>query len=191
MKKPVILFLLILLISSASIAQSKKGQTSYGPGSRLFNAGAAFGLIGYGYGANYRGLFPVTANVEFSLNDKIALGPYVGFFSRRYNFTTDARLTVMSFGGRGTIHASGLINELVDGNIDGEVLDIYVTLIAGFEVIDWKYDGSSTGSYNNNVGFIVGPTVGIRYYLKPKIGLFLEGGRGAFGFATLGLSAKF
>jgi hypothetical protein len=76
--------------------------------------------------------------------------------------------------------------------MDEEKLDLYATLLLGFETYSWDY-GDYNGSLVNddNGRLIIGPVVGVRYFFNPKFGAFFEAGRGAFGYGTLGVSAKF
>ena len=185
MKKVLFFSLAFFAVFSHAFAQYEKGDLA-------LNAGFSFGLIGYGYGyyGSASGFLPLSVNVEYSLNDKWAIGPYLGFFSRSYG-SGDFRFTALSFGGRGTFHASSFLNENLDMNIS-EKVDIYASLLLGVETLSWKYrDESISGYYSNGSRVIFGPTVGVRYQFTPKFGAFFEAGRGAFGFGTLGVTGKF
>jgi hypothetical protein len=176
---------------------SFSAQAQYAKGDITINPGLSFGLIGYGFGyGNGSGFLPLSVNAEFSLNDKFAIGPYVGFFSRKYNYggflgssQYDIRFTAISFGGRFTVHATPLINDWFDGNINEEKFDLYGTAILGIETYSWNY-GDGTDLDGDTGNLIIGPVLGARYYFNPKIGAFLELGRGAFGYGTLGVTFK-
>jgi hypothetical protein len=181
-----------LLLSLALFAIFSKASAQYEKGDLTLNAGFSFGLIGYGYGyyGSASGFVPLSANLEYSVNEKFAVGPYLGFFSRSYG-NGDFRFTSLSFGGRGTWHASSFLNENLGMNLS-EKVDIYAALLLGVETLSWKYKNETlAGYYSNNTRVILGPTIGVRYYFSPKFGAFFEAGRGAFGFGTLGISAKF
>ena len=192
MKRIITIFALLLcsLISSNALAQYSKGDISV-------NAGISFGLIGYGHSlfGSYTGLPPVSINAEYSLDDRFAVGPYVGIFSRSYKYGGDygIRFTALSFGARGTFHASGFLRDKLDFNINEEKLDIYASAILGIETYTWNYDDDYFGdsSYSDGTRLILGPIVGIRYNFTPAIGAYFEGGRGNFGVATLGITGKF
>ena len=182
----------VLLLSLAFIAVFSKVSAQFEKGDLALNAGFSFGLIGYGYGyyGAGSGFLPISVNLEYSVNEKFAVGPYVGFFSRSYG-AGDFRFTALSFGGRGTFHATPFLNENLDMNISDKV-DIYASLLLGVETLSWRYrDESISGYYSNGSRFIFGPTVGVRYLFSPKFGAFFEAGRGAFGFGTLGVTGKF
>lgn len=190
MKKFTLLFsLLIGLFATAAHAQYQKGDI-------LVNAGLSVGVFGYGYGlyGSSSGFLPVSLNVEYSVNDMFAVGPYLGIYSRSYRYSGyKDRFTALSFGGRGTFHASALLNEHLDLGINEEKLDIYATMIVGFESRSWRFDSAFVGDrhYNDEVFFDFGPVLGVRYKFNPNFSAFFEAGRGAFGIGTLGLSAKF
>src|ERR1700750_1435623 len=86
-----------LLLSNPAKAQYEKGDL-------LVNAGISLGLLGYSYAGYGNASFalPLNASVEYSINDKLAVGPYLGYFSRSYAYSTSYRdrFSVISFGGR-------------------------------------------------------------------------------------------
>lgn len=190
MKKMVILLVILSgIFSTGAYAQFQKGKI-------LVNAGLSIGTFGYGYGlyGSSSGFLPFTANIEYSLDDKFAIGPYAGIYSRTYTYAGyKDRFTALSFGGRGTLHASSLLNEHLNMGINEEKLDLYATFIVGFEVRTWNFDDAYVGDhyYFNEVSFDFGPVLGMRYNFNPAFGAFFEAGRGSFGLGTLGLSGKF
>jgi hypothetical protein len=181
-----ILFALCLMIF---FAQSAKAQ--YEKGDILINPGISLGVIGYNYyGSGYSGFLPLTVNVEYSINDKFSVGGYGGYYSRSYK-SIDYRFTALSFGARGTFHASGVLNEVLDLNINEEKLDLYGTVILGVHTYSWNYGDTRTSAlYDNGTGLRLGTSIGARYFFTPKFGAFFEVGRGVFGFADLGISLK-
>lgn len=173
-----------------SVGSSASG---YEAGNLLVSAGVSFGLIGYGFYSGASGFLPLTANVEYSINDKFAVGGYVGYYSRSYTYygSDKARYSALSVGARGTFHATGVLNDALDANINPEKVDLYASVLLGFETYKAKYDGTSfNGTYGNGNRVVFGPTLGIRYFITPNIGVYFEGGRGAFGYGTLGVSFK-
>jgi hypothetical protein len=185
--------LIFLLVISQEIFAQLKRDSQYDRGDITVNLGLSFGLIGYGYGyySGASGFVPVFANAEYSLNNKFAIGPYLGFYSRSYS-NGDFKFSSVSFGARGTFHASDFLNDQLGANINAEKLDLYAALHLGFETLNWKYkDASVPGFYSNSSRVIFGPVIGARYWFSPAFGVFFETGRGAFGWATLGVSGKF
>lgn len=177
------------LSGNSAFAQYQKGDIAV-------NAGLSFGLIGYSYGSygSSSGMPPVAINVEYSLDDRFAVGPYVGVFTRTYKYGDyKDRFTALSFGARGTFHASGFLNDVLDFNINEEKLDLYATVILGVETYSWKVDEKYVGDsyYAGGSRLILGPVVGARYQFTPNVGAFFEAGRGTFGLGTLGVTAKF
>jgi hypothetical protein len=185
-KKMIVLTFLVCGALSTAMAQYEKGNITA-------NAGFSFGLIGYGYGyyGGARGFLPITLNAEYSVNDVFAIGPYFGMYSRSYA-AGDYKFRALSFGARGTFHASEFLNDNLNMSINTDKVDIYGSLILGIESYSWKYaDYISAGYYSNGSRFIFGPVLGIRYLFSPNFGAFFEGGRGAFGYGTLGITARF
>ncbi len=190
MKKIIFFFaLLTAAFSTGAYAQYQKGDI-------LINAGISAGTFGYGYGlyGSSSGFLPLTVNAEYSLNELFAVGPYAGIYTRSYKYAGyKDRFTALSFGGRGTVHASNLLNEHLELSIDPEKLDFYATVIMGFESRSWNFDAAYEGNpyYANEVYFDFGTIVGVRYNFNPKYSAFFELGRGTFGIGTLGVSGKF
>lgn len=185
-KKFLVLACVLCGFLSTAVAQYEKGDIAV-------NAGISFGLIGYGYGyyGGASGFLPVSVNLEYSVNDAFAIGPYVGMYSRSYG-AGDYKFRALSFGARGTFHASNFLNENLSMSINTEKVDIYAALILGIETYSWKYaDYIADGYYSNGSRMIFGPVLGIRYQFNPAFGAFFEGGRGAFGYGTLGITARF
>src|SRR5688572_30807758 len=110
--KKIFTILVCLWCMPEAFAQYEKGNLTV-------SAGISFGLIGYGYGyySGASGFLPVFANAEYSVNDKFAIGPYAGFYSRSYS-NGDLKFTSLSFGGRGTFHASNFLNDKLGVNIN-------------------------------------------------------------------------
>lgn len=182
----------ILLIAFALMSAMNASYAQYEKGDLAVNAGISFGLIGYGYGyySDGRGMPPLSVNVEYSTNNMLAFGPYLGIYTRSYG-GGDFRFTAMSFGARGTFHASEFLNDKAGMDINTEKLDIYGTVLLGFERYTWKYaDHIADGYYSSGSRVIFGPVLGIKYFFTPAFGVYFEGGRGAFGYGTLGVSAK-
>jgi hypothetical protein len=188
------LTLIIALFITYFIAQPAKAQM-YDKGDISVNAGISFGAIGFGgYGGRfggYSGFLPLSANVEYSINDKFAVGPYLGFYSRSYK-NYDYRFTALAFGARGTFHATDVINDVLDANIDAEKIDIYGSALLGLENFSSKWDDRLFGNdYNDNYTKArFGLVAGVRYMFTPNIGGFFELGRGALGYSTLGITFK-
>lgn len=193
-------FVQIALLCGAMLT-AFSANAQYSKGDLNLNAGFAFGLLGYSYQGNHSGFLPLTANLEYSLDDRFAVGPYLGYFSRTYKYNNgwgndhySDRLSVLSFGVRGTLHATSIVNDLLDTSINEEKFDLYGSLLLGYEVYSWNYD-DAWGEFeptNQKAGrAIFGPVLGVRYHFNPKIGAYFEGGRGTFGVGTLGVTFKF
>ncbi len=193
MKKTLTFLSALMLVCLLSF----NAQAQYAKGDITASAGISLGLIGYGgygyLGGSYSGFLPLTANVEYSINDAFAIGGYAGYYGRSYK---DAgyrnRFSVTSFGARGTYHATPVINELLDASVPEEKWDLYGTLLLGYRVYTYKWENTTVDlSGYNNGGFVGGLVIGARYFFSPRFGAFLELGRGTYGAASIGISGKF
>ncbi len=186
------IFILVFALSSGFV-----NAQDWGSGI-LINAGTSLGTYNWGLGNAYsRSGFslPLLASVEFGVAEDISVGPWVGFHSQRYNYnngygTYKYSYTTLTFGGKGTYHATNLINEELDAGIDDNI-DIYGSLYIGAIMRNEDIgDGLIVGGVGNSVGVNVGAAVGLRYMFTPAIGVFAETGRGIMGWFTGGLSLK-
>ena len=186
----------LLLFSNTARAQAAEGGSGFQKGDLLLSPGISFGALGYGgYAGSGSGFLPLSASLEYSLKDKFAIGPYVGFYSRSYDFGSglgNYKFTSLSFGAKGTVHATGLLNDAFNSDIDAEKIDLYTSAYLGGRTLSYTYDNAAFGShYNNGFGLRLGVTIGGRYFFTPNVGAFLELGYGAIGYSTLGVSLKF
>jgi len=201
LKLPAILMLICTLSWSSVSAQEEnysQGKLAYEKGDFVINAGISFGLIGYGYGYYGSRSFsvPLTATVDYGATDEFSFGGFIGYYGtsygpkgNRYGFRN------FSFGAQGTFHATAIMNEAFDMDIDEKKVDYYVRLMLGYETFSWTYNGKSYSDFyydNQTSGRLVfAPVLGVRYMFNPNLGVYVEGGRGTYGYLTLGLSVKF
>lgn len=179
------LALMLLCFTTGAFAQYEKGDITA-------NLGLSMGVWSYGWGyGGSSGFLPIYANVEYSVNDKVAVGPYLGYYGRNYK-SAGASFRHMTFGARGTFHASEFLSEALDLDINEEKVDVYASLMMGFETYTWKYTDSWFGSDRaSETQFDFGTIIGMRYNFTPQVGAFIELGRGSYGLATIGGSVKF
>lgn len=199
MKNLFILTSLFTLLSFTAMAQNTvrvetNDGLAYQEGDKIFLAGISFGYYGYGFvGSRSVNVPPINAALEFGIHENFSVGPYIGYASWGYNWTNtyDYNWSFLSVGARGSFHYVPLVNEALDLNLDEEKLDFYVTLIIGLEF--QSFDGDAFGGYNyaNDTDFIFGPVLGFKYKFNDKIGAYFEGGRGAFGYGTIGVAVHF
>ena len=169
---------------------------AYEQGNKLLNAGFSLGYYGYGYFGNRSGFtVPLNASLEYGITEQISVGPYAGYarWSYRYNAgfgETKYSWTFLAVGARGSFHYTEILNELTDGDINEEKVDLYVSLLLGLEFRSYN-DDSDLDYYGNETVFRLGPNLGVRYLLTRNVGIYVEGGRGTFGWLNLGLAARF
>ena len=184
--------LLVCLIAGLFV-MSPSAHAQYRQGDMLLSGGLAAGVIGYGmYNVGFP---PVTANLEYSVDDRFAFGPYIGFFTVNYKtYHAKANSTVFSIGARGTFHATSSLNEWFNWSIDENKWDIYATGILGFDIQSGRVTTYNNATLepiegkDNGFRFAVGPVIGGRYFFSPKLSVYAESGRGAVGLFTIGVS---
>jgi len=193
----ILTFVCTIMCFSAQAQNTVRVQTNnnlaYQEGDKIFMAGLSFGYYGYGYvGSRSVSVPPITAALELGIHEYISVGPYLGYASWNYKGSNyDYGWDFISVGARGSFHYVPLLNEALDLDLDEEKLDFYFTLIMGLEF--QTYNGETFGGYNyaNNTDFVFGPVLGFKYKFNDKFGAYFEGGRGAFGYGTLGVAVHF
>ncbi len=163
----------------------------------LFGGGVSFGYYNYGFvGSRSLSLPPVNAYFEFGLHEYLTGGPFIGF--ARWNYDHSFAATNVSYhwnffnvGARASFHLTGIFNELFDSDVDEKRIDWYVSLMSGLEL---RYFSTTSevfeDEYDDRTKLFFGPISGIRYYLGDNFALYLEGGRGALGLFTFGVSTR-
>ncbi|PKV76298.1 hypothetical protein [Pontibacter ramchanderi] len=186
MKAKLLLTFACCLMVQCLFAQKK----AYEQGDLFIHAGTSLGYYGYGFTGNRSGAFiPVTASIEKGIHESISVGPYIGYASWKYShYGYNYKWNFTSVGARGTFHAVPLLNEALGASISEEKLDLYGALLVGLEFRTFSGDEDFPGSYANGTNFFIGPVLGVKYKFNERVGVYFEGGRGAFGFGTLGVS---
>jgi len=178
----VILFSLSFIFVSNINAQSfEQGLLSVSPGINL----GGFGLYGSGSG------LPLVASAEYGIHEYIGVGPYVGFVN--YNYGSGSfkyNYKFITVGVRGDFHYTTLLEELLEGDLSSDKLDLYVALLLGYRTVAYSGPDGTTfrGLYNNNVSS--GITLGGRYYVNEKFAIFAEVGRSLYGALNLGVTIR-
>lgn len=174
-----------------TVQAQENEKVVYQKGDHLFNAGFGLGYYGYGYAFGSRSTsFPaLTVNYEHGIHEYFGVGPYAGYASWNYrSFGVEGGSSIFSVGARGSFHYSSLVNEALDLGINDKKLDLYVTLIIGMTF--FNNTGFLEDNRYNNSKFDFGPVLGARYYFGNKFGVYVEGGRGALSYLTLGVTVK-
>ena len=178
------------------------GGLAYNEGDKIFMAGISFGYYGYNLGRGRSvGVPPLTAALELGIHENFSVGPYIGYASWGYNYRDlninySYNWSFLAVGARGSFHYVPLLNEALDLSLDEEKLDFYVTLIVGLEFRSRTGDDNFGGLLGENdndtdIGFQLGPVLGFKYKFNDRFGAYFEGGRGAYGYGTLGVAIHF
>ena len=190
-------FIFTLIVSSKSIAQGNDPDTlSYDRDySQILQSGISFGYYGYGYVGNRVGLtLPLTVAYETYFGEHISGGGFLGYASYKYEGVNGNEYgwTFFDFGFRASYHYIHILNELTESNVDPKKFDFYVTVMLIFENRSYSSDSDYySGFYDNEFDVIFGPVAGFRYKFSDRFAAYFEGGRGTFGYGTLGVSLMF
>ncbi len=191
--KNLLLILLLIGISVPSANLAAQDIQSYRD-QNLLGGGLSLGYYSYGYmGSRTMGMPPLSAYFETGVHDHITAGPFLGFARWSYRYASlnyNYSWTFINAGVRGSFHLTGFMNEIFGTEIDEEKIDWYFTLLAGLEFRQYSDSGNTTLDYGNSTNFFLGPSAGVRYYITPPIAVFFEGGRGALGALTFGVSLR-
>lgn len=182
---------LLLLAGQQVTAQND----AYNIGDKTASLGIGLGYRGVAlYGSRALGFPPITIAGEYGFHEYVSAGAFLGFASWKTDWiVTSYSINYFSAGARASFHYLPLLNENLELDIDEEKFDFYLSVIAGLRFENYKFENEVTGpySFNNSVSLLFGPFAGFKYMVTEQIGLFAEGGWNAFGFFTLGASARF
>ncbi|MGK7393217.1 MAG: hypothetical protein ACNS62_01550 [Candidatus Cyclobacteriaceae bacterium M3_2C_046] len=189
---------IVLCILSFKIVLNIYGQQSpsvtdpaYQKGDVLVNTGFSFGYYNNEFGGTRNlNILPITASIEWGLQEYFSAGPYIGYASWKFAGLNDISWQFISVGLRVSFHYTSLLTELIETDINQEKFDFYLLLITGYEIRTLDRF-SSSDQYNNQGKLIIGPSLGFKYLFNPHLGIYLEGGKGTFGYGTLGVAFKF
>ena len=181
MKKQLLLCALLLQ------AICMHAQEQFGKGTKTIDVN--LGLGSPYWGAGYKHAFPFNPRIgmEYGITDEISLGGSIAYSGAKYDWGNiygshyTLKYNAYFISARGAYHFK----------LDNEKLDPYLGASIGYVVVSVKDDspyGSSVSSVGSGVGY--GGFGGIRYYIKPKLGLNAELGYSSFSFLNLGVSFK-
>jgi hypothetical protein len=180
--------LLLILFIPMGYAASAQYDPAFEKGGWYLNTGFSFGYYQYGFSGNRNiKILPTTVSLEKAFSDQFSAGVFLGY--AKWEYTGDYDLEFVSFGGRVSWHIIPLLEDLID--VDNRKWDIYVSGLVGMEFRMADELQSVYGPYGNESKLIFGPVAGVKYFFNPKVGFYLEGGRGAFGYGTAGIGFKF
>lgn len=174
--------LVIALVFMAAAAPTM-AQVKYDKGDKLFSVGLGIGgyVDGF-YSYDYRGAgyyystgygIPITASLEFFINDAISIGPYAGFAFGNHWVAFDG-------GARGSYHFSKHIP------LGTDKLDLYGSVILGVSNIWYDYAGYDDSDFAGRFGL----TAGARWYFTNSFAVNAEVGWGVTPVLA-GVSFKF
>jgi len=160
--------LLIVLITASGI-----NAQSHEQGNLFLSGGIGLGHYGYHHrpGKAVGVGLPLIVNLDYGIIDYVSIGGYAGSLFKDNH-------VAFGFGGRGNFHAWQMVNDLVAGDLKGDIFDVYVSVYTGTEI---------SNVYTNR--FRIGGILGGRWFFKENIALMAEFG-GPMSFANFGISLK-
>ncbi len=161
-------------------------------GTSLVGGGLSLGYYNYGFsGSRSVSVPPLNAYYEFGFHEFITGGPFAGYGRWDYGYqTSNYTWSFTHLGARGSFHVTRFLNEVFDNDIDEEKIDWYITIMSGIEVRSYN-STVYPDLYDNRMRIFFGPIAGIRYYLGNNFAIYFEGGRGALGALSFGISTRF
>lgn len=174
---------LVVVLAMIGAISPALAQVKYDKGDKLFSVGLGIGGYvdgfysydyyggGYYYSSGYG--IPITASLEFFINDAISIGPYAGFAFGNHWTAFDA-------GARGSYHFSKHIP------LGTDKLDLYGTVLAGVSNIWYDYAGVDDSDFAGRFGI----TAGARWYFTNSFAVNAEVGWGVTPVLA-GVSFKF
>lgn len=206
MKTMKFLFLMVVVLSQATLGHAQDKVKTIEKGDFLLNPYVTLGWYDYGYNLDVVNIFPpVGANFEIAATDYISVGLEADFGFRRYRdlfFTTGSykyTYTYKALGVRGSFHYLDWLKDLIDDNVfgfHGLDLDLYAGASTGIFTTTVKEswnDGVNETDHERKTfssSWQIGYLLGARYYFSDHFGAFVEGGRNSLGWAKLGLTLK-
>jgi hypothetical protein len=160
--------LLIVFITAGGL-----NAQSHEQGNLFLSGGVGLGHYGYHHrpGKAVGIGLPLIVNLDYGIIDYVSIGGYAGSLFK------DNHVAV-GFGGRGNFHAWQMVNDLVAGDLMGDVFDVYVSVYTGTEISNVYTDR-----------FRIGGILGGRWFFKENLALMAEFG-GPMSFVNVGLSLK-
>ncbi|MFW5757873.1 MAG: hypothetical protein ACOCUQ_03745 [Bacteroidota bacterium] len=189
----ILLCITTLLVYAQNEDETQKDETVDYTGKILLNGGLSLGYYNYGFmGSRTISVPPINAFLEYGMHEFISTGFFAGYGRWTYDYLSGSSYSwsFINAGARGSIHITRFFNDVFDQDIDEEKIDWYVSLLAGLEIRGYNSD-LYPDLYDNRTRGFLGPVSGVRYYLGNNFAIYLEGGRGALGYLTFGLSSKF
>ncbi|HOY97387.1 MAG TPA: hypothetical protein PK509_16710 [Catalimonadaceae bacterium] len=163
-----------------------------------FNINTSIGIIGYPSFGNTRAFWPLHLSGEYGLTPHVGIGPYLGFYRITYTdveqgISYKSRLSSYSFGARGLLHITDVINQQMGADIDVKEWDIYGGLFIGLVSNTWSVDEGFTtarSEYDVSIYPSVGLILGAKYLITPVFGINAEIGKGNYGLISFGISGS-
>ena len=144
-----------------------------------------------------KGLLPMQISGDYSFDNHWAFGAYYGFFNATYtdSYGSEAYESRIksNFGGiRLTFHFADVFNNTFGEVINVKKWDFYSTASLGWYSFRWDVDAKYTDQQDFSDGSFGSASLvlGAKWIPHPKIGIFVEAGKGPVGVISFGISGK-
>jgi hypothetical protein len=166
-------------------------------GSLWINLSAAKKYIIFPEFGSQKGLLPMQISGDYSFDNHWALGAYYGFFNATYtdSYGSEAYESHIksNFGGiRLTFHFADVFNNTFGEVINVKKWDFYSTASLGWYSFRWNVASKYTQKQDFSDGSFGSASLilGAKWIPHPKIGIFVEAGKGTVGIISFGVSGK-
>ena len=174
-------------------------RQAYSKGDLTLSLGTSLNYLGNGWSRSSgqrTGLpLPIILNADYGVHEIISVGGFASFYrSGLENSVFQSHRTVSMSGVRATFHLTEFLNEKACTRLDPRKLDIYFGALAGFSVSrysnEWEPPFEPDRTSNTNVRLLKSTVAGLRYFVKPRVGLYVEGGSGQAGRLNFGVTMR-
>jgi hypothetical protein len=144
-----------------------------------------------------KGIPPLQFSIDYSFDHHWSLGAYYGFFNSTYvdtygNEPYESRIRSFSGGVRLSFHFADIFNNAFGEVVNVRKWDFYSTAFLGWYSFHWDVEEKYLAQQDFSEGSFgsMGIIVGAKWIPHPKIGIFIEAGKGPVGLVNFGISGK-
>lgn len=153
----------------------------------------------YDLSERYGNAVPLSLTAEYGISSKFSVGPYGGYYSRRYkyigprsedtgdDFVYKSHYTVV--GVRGSFHFMPALEKKLKTDLMSEDVDLYFSGLVGYEMN--SFSGTNGLEIEDQSKPVIGLLFGARYFVNYRLGFFAEVGPNTLGLGSIGITARF
>lgn len=194
-KNTTLYIIVCLLFTTVELSGSDKAENPYfGPKTNYLSIGTGFGLYAGGYGYGFS--MPIMATLDHKIDDQFSAGIYGAYWAASwdYSYWGDYRFRSTHLGVRASFHFIDILTDLFERDLDKEKYDLFITPWLGYNARSAKWTSIDGTQIPNTVNFRNrfqgGISIGGRYQVKSKFGVFFESGITPSAYSNFGLFFK-